>query len=180
MKARLIRGFSVFLTVMVMGYLAWLPTGLAGQDRDQQGKTVTDDQGRTHRSNQDRWRSRRRRFTDPQRYEMIRKKFMQRRLEGIKNRLKATDEEWAVLEPLIKDIDELRVQRWRIVAEPLKKLNELLKQEQPDIEQLKTTMAEIRRLRKEHRDKLAAKRKQLQELLTIPQEAVLLSMGILD
>ena len=127
----------------------------------------------------------------------------------LRDQLKATDEEWMVLEPLIREVVSLvreleglrsrsapvreggrgllgRAQMaQRTVAE--RELADLLKQDDVPASTIKAKLAAIRQERAERAKKAAAveakleaARERLRELLTIRQEAVLVSEDILD
>ena len=71
----------------------------------------------------------------------------------------------------------------RVLSETQKKaeaLRKLLAAEKPDAAAIKTALAELRAAREKARQAVVAAQKQLQGIVTVPQEAQLVMMGILE
>jgi hypothetical protein len=64
--------------------------------------------------------------------------------------------------------------------ELLERLQELLDEENPSTSEIKSLMNEIRQARQAAEQELAQAQKELRELLTLRQEAILFAMGMLD
>lgn len=139
--------------------------------------------------------------------------FIQRMMEArdanIKTALKATDDEWSVIQPLLDKVEQAQF-AWATTGNfgfgfggrrgggggaggaggggrPLfpgtpevQALNDAAQSDSTSNDDLKAKMAAVRAARKKAEDDLAAARENLQKVLSLRQEAVLLSMGILD
>lgn len=133
--------------------------------------------------------------------------------DGIKNSLKATDEEWAVIEPLMEKVTskqrDTMMGRFsgmmggfrggrdggpggrdggsapsdrpeRPGAKESDALRTALSSDNTTPEELKNKLAAVRESRKKAAAELAQAREELRKVLTVRQEAVLVSMGILE
>lgn len=133
--------------------------------------------------------------------------FRQRMAERMKTSLKVTDEEWAVLSPLIEKVQTVQRESMgsrfggfggrgggdrgggggnsggdstRPGAAESTALRTALESESTSPEDLKAKLAAVRDFRKKSAAQLAAARADLQKVVTVRQEAVLVSMGILE
>lgn len=130
--------------------------------------------------------------------------FRQRMNERMKAALKVTDEEWAVLSPLIEKVQTAQRAAFsgrfggfggrggpggpggpgggsdRPGAAESQALRTALESDSTSPEELKAKLAAVREVRKKGAAELAAARAELQKVVTVRQEAVLVSMGILD
>jgi hypothetical protein len=131
---------------------------------------------------------------------------LERRDAGIKTALKASDDEWAVIQPLL-DKEEQAQFAFMTTANfgfggggrrggangggagagsmfqgspDVQALNDAVQSGTTSNDDLKAKMAAVRAARKKTEDDLATARENLQKVLTLRQEAVLLSMGVLD
>lgn len=130
----------------------------------------------------------------------------QRMMERMKEQLKASDEEFAVLQPKIEAVQtaqmELQVGRFggmmggrggpgggggfggggptSPVAEKARALGETLQNEGASADEVKSKLEALRQARTEAREKLTKAQNELKELLTPRQEAVLVVAGMLE
>jgi hypothetical protein len=143
----------------------------------------------------------------------IMQRILERRDAGIKTALKVSDDEWAVIQPLL-DKEEQAQFAYMMTGNygfgigggrrggnggaggaggagpggnpmfqgspEVQALNDAAQSDATSNDDLKTKMAAVRDARKKAEDDLAAARANLQKVLTLRQEAVLLSMGVLD
>jgi hypothetical protein len=121
--------------------------------------------------------------------------------EGIKTALKATDEEWTVLKPLIESVTtkqrEARTSSFggfgsrggssssgsdtpRPGQAESQALKDALASDATSIEDIKAKMTALRNVRKNAQASLAQAREELRKVLTVRQEAALVNMGILE
>jgi len=133
--------------------------------------------------------------------------FMQRMNERMKTSLKVTDEEWTVLQPLIEKVQTAQRDAMRGafggfgggrgrggdtnsggtppadtrpgVAESTA-LRTALESDGTSADDLKAKLAAVREVRKKGAAELATARENLKKVVTVRQEAVLVSMGMLD
>lgn len=135
--------------------------------------------------------------------------FRQRMADRLKTSLKITDEEWTVISPLIEKVQtaqrEATAGRFggfgggggrggdagpgggnrggdttRAGAAESQALRTALESESTSPEDLKSKLNALREVRKKGASDLAAARADLQKVVTVRQEAVLVSMGILE
>lgn len=133
-------------------------------------------------------------------------RIMQARDAGIKTALKATDDEWTVIQPLLDKVEKAQIDFMMsgnfssgfggrrggnggggpgnnpfFQSSPdVQALSDAVQSDATSNDDLKAKMTAVRAARKKAIDNLAAARADLQKVLTLRQEAVLLSMGILD
>ncbi|MEA3211979.1 MAG: hypothetical protein QOE70_5036 [Chthoniobacter sp.] len=142
--------------------------------------------------------------------------FRQRMAERLKTSLKATDEDWSVIQPLLEKVTTKQReamgsrfggggpggpgggggrqrgggdaaapatggdQAARPGSAQSTALREALENESTSPDQLKAKMAAVREQRKKSNAELATAREELSKVLTVRQEAVLVSAGILE
>jgi hypothetical protein len=133
--------------------------------------------------------------------------FRQRMAERLKTSLKVTDEEWAVIAPLIEKVQTKQRDAMgsrfggfggrgggdrggspgggsttsdRPGAAESAALRTALESDSTSPEELKAKLTAVRKVREKNAAELAAARADLQKVVTVRQEAVLVSMGILD
>lgn len=124
--------------------------------------------------------------------------FRKQMAERLKGSLKASDEEWTVLQPLIETVTNKQRESMsgrfgggrrgsndndstpRPGAEQSDALRKALESESTPAEEIKAKLAAVREQRKKSAAELAAARADLQKVLTTRQEAVLVSYGILE
>ena len=134
--------------------------------------------------------------------------FRQRMAERLKTALKVSDEEWGVISPLIEKVQTKQRDAMggrfggfgrgggdrggdgnrgggsgtsdRPGATESQALRTALESESTSPEDLKAKLAAVREVRKKGAAELAAARAELQKVVTVRQEAVLVSMGILE
>lgn len=128
--------------------------------------------------------------------------FMQRMNDRLKTSLKVTDEEWTVLKPLVEKVQTVQRdamgsrfgggrrggdnpgtpsdQPARPGAAESDALRTALESDSTSADDLKTKLAAVREVRKKGAAELTAARAELQKVVTVRQEAVLVSMGILE
>ena len=100
----------------------------------------------------------------------------ERRLAGLRDRLGASEEEWAVLSESIKALQGLRRDEMRASQQ----LREALRAESTTTEQLKQALDAYRKARAEIATRRKALQTQLKELVALRQEAILVLENILD
>lgn len=117
-----------------------------------------------------------------------------RMAEYMKGALKANDEEWTVIEPLLTDVVEkqrdarggafgmFRGRRGEDEADgsATTSLRTALESEETSADDIKAKLAAVREERKGKEKELEAARGKLRAVLTVRQEAQLVMMGILD
>ncbi|HAI11047.1 MAG TPA: hypothetical protein DCM28_05040 [Phycisphaerales bacterium] len=138
-------------------------------------------------------------------WESRRAEFEKRMNDRLKDSLKVTDEEWSVLQPRIQKVTELQrasragsMRGWggrrnrggdddnqsertlTPIQQSSKDLNDILEKEGATAEQIKAKLDAYRAARTAAEAQLTASRNELRELLTINQEARLVTMGILE
>ncbi len=130
--------------------------------------------------------------------------FMQRMNDRLKTSLKVTDEEWTVLKPLVDKVQTVQRdamgsrfggggrrgggdnagtpsdQPARPGATESDALRTALESDTTSADDLKAKLAAVREVRKKGAAELVAARAELQKVVTVRQEAVLVSMGILE
>lgn len=131
--------------------------------------------------------------------------FRKRMDEGIKTALKATDEEWTVLKPLIDNVNTKRREAStggfggfggfgrdrggnnnnnnetpRPGQAEATALKDALASDATSVEDLKAKLAAVRNHRKTAQAGLAQAREELRKVLTVRQEAALVNMGLLE
>ncbi|MDF3130482.1 hypothetical protein P0Y35_14845 [Kiritimatiellaeota bacterium B1221] len=131
---------------------------------------------------------------------MDRAQMQQRMQERMKEELQASDEEWQVLQPLIAEVTALRGPEMRrgggrrgnrnqeqevpadenAVAKASRELGELLRDENASSENIKAKLDALRTARSENNAAMEAAREKLRSVVTVRQEAVLVSRGLLD
>ena len=125
--------------------------------------------------------------------------FMQRMNDRMKEALKVTDEEWTVLKPLIEKVQTAQREAGagrgfggrggggdnqpadtRPGAAESAALRAALDSTSTSADDLKAKLAAVRAVRKKGAADLAVAREDLKKVVTVRQEAVLVSMGILE
>ena len=129
--------------------------------------------------------------------------FMQRMNDRMKEALKVTDEEWTVLKPLIEKVQTAQREAGagrgfggrgpggpgggdnntpdtRPGAAESAALRTALESDSTSADDLKAKLAAVRAVRKKGTADLAVAREELKKVVTVRQEAVLVSMGILE
>jgi peptidoglycan hydrolase CwlO-like protein len=129
---------------------------------------------------------------------------MQNRLDRIKNDLGASDDDWKALEPKISNVMQLQFQNQMArgrgfqrrgggnnqdpnantptnpIQAAMRELQTTLDNKDATPEQIKSKLEAVRDARKKADENLKKSQDDLRELLTVRQEAVLVSNGILD
>ena len=116
---------------------------------------------------------------------------MTRMLERYKEDLGSTDEEWKVIEPLLKKTLEARMQAQmggffrrggpsQTVNPEVEALDKALESKDTPSDEIKTKLAAYRDAQKKKDDALQKTRDELRKVLTIRQEAQLVLSGVLD
>ena len=129
--------------------------------------------------------------------------FMQRMNDRMKEALKVTDEEWTVLKPLIEKVQTAQREAGagrgfggrgpggpgggdnntpdtRPGAAESAALRTALESDSTSADDLKAKLAAVRAVRKKGAADLAVAREELKKVVTVRQEAVLVSMGMLE
>lgn len=131
--------------------------------------------------------------------------FRKRMSEQMKASLKVNDEEWSVLQPLIEKVTEKQrdastrsfgfggrppgggsngggdsSRPERAGSAEREALRTALQNEGASSEEIKAKLAAVREIRKKSTAELATAREELKKVVTVRQEAVLVSMGILE
>ncbi len=131
---------------------------------------------------------------------------MKRMSDALKTALKVTDEEWTVLKPLVEKVQTAQREAGsgrgfggrggpgrggdnaggtqpadtRPGAAESAALRTALESDSTSADDLKAKLAAVRAVRKKGAADLAVAREELKKVVTVRQEAVLVSMGILD
>lgn len=113
-----------------------------------------------------------------QRFQMDPEAMMNRMMERIIEQLSISEEETAVLKPMIESILRTRLDQNREMRELVDALREAIDSKDP--EQIKAKLAEVKTKRKEHKAKAETLQKELIELLTLEQEAQLTVSGVVN
>jgi len=103
---------------------------------------------------------------------------MNRMMERIMEQLNLSEEETAVLKPMIEGILRTRFEQNREMQELIDALQEAI--DAKDNDQIKSKLDEVKAKRKEHKAKTEALEKELVELLTLGQEAQLTVSGVVN
>ena len=132
--------------------------------------------------------------------------FMKRMSDALKTALKVTDEEWTVLKPLVEKVQTAQREAGagrgfggrggpgrggdnaggtqpadtRPGAAESAALRAALESDSTSADDLKAKLAAVRAVRKKGTADLAVAREELKKVVTVRQEAVLVSMGILE
>ena len=127
--------------------------------------------------------------------------FRERMLNRIKEALGATDEEWKALQPKVEKVQQEQMQSMagrfggrrrpggedananrpaNPVADAARDLQPLLENKDATAEQIKVKLQALRDARTKAKEELTKAQNELREILTQRQEAVLVSMGMLD
>ena len=130
--------------------------------------------------------------------------FMQRMNDRLKTSLKVTDEEWTVLKPLVEKVQTAQREAGagrgfggrgggpgggadpnapadtRPGAAESAALRTAVESDSTSADDLKAKLAAVRAVRKKGAADLAVAREELKKVVTVRQEAVLVSMGILE
>ena len=136
-----------------------------------------------------------------------REQVQERMIERFKEVMECSDEEWQVIAPKVLSVYRLSNQsrtgtirtimgrtsqgnqsgnrRTRTSTsnqsdESLTKLQELLENENATTSDIKKLVSEVRKAREKSEQELATAQKELRELLTVRQEAILITLGLLD
>jgi len=120
-------------------------------------------------------RGRRQDMSEEERTQMW-ERMQERRLAGLRERLGASEEEWAVLSEPVKALQGLRRDEMRASQQ----LREAVRAESTTTEQLKQALEAYRKARAEIATRRKALQAQLKELVTLRQEAVLVLENILE
>lgn len=125
------------------------------------------------------------------------------RLNQIKEAMGASDEDWTALKPLVEKVQNLQFQSMmgrfgmgrgrnrggdnaqpagpsNPVADATRELQTVLDNTNSTPEQIKAKLTALRDARTKAQDELTAAQKQLREVVTVRQEAVLVEQGLLD
>lgn len=140
-------------------------------------------------------------------YGRDREQVQERMIERFKEVMECSDEEWQVIAPKVLSVYRLSNQsrtgtirtmmgrtsqgnqsdnrRTRTSTsnqsdESLTKLQELLENENATTSDIKKLVSEVRKAREKSEQELATAQKELRELLTVRQEAILITLGLLD
>ncbi len=103
---------------------------------------------------------------------------MKRRLDQIMEQLKPSEDEAAVLKPMIEKILQTRMDQSREMRDLTNGLREAVNAK--DTEKIKSSLANIKAKREANRLKMEAMEKELGELLTLEQEATLTLAGVVN
>lgn len=111
-----------------------------------------------------------------------------RAIENLKGQLGVSEAEWTVVRPRLEAVYErVRAQPVRGNVEPTtpveqrrQELRELLRDEAAKPEQIRTRLLALRAEKEKARQELAKVRRELQQVLTLRQEAVLVLAGLLE
>lgn len=116
--------------------------------------------------------------------------FRQRMTERLKESLEVSDEEWAVIQPLIEDVQtkqraagrsRLGGMRQRDCSSPESEaLSAALQSDSTSNEEIQAKLTALRDSRKKAAAELAAAREELSKVLTLRQEAIFVQMDILE
>ncbi len=127
--------------------------------------------------------------------------FMQRMNDRLKTSLKVTDEEWNVLKPLVEKVQTAQREAGagrgfgggrgpgggdnntpdtRPGAAESTALRTALESDSTSADDIKAKLAAVREVRKKGAASLAVAREELKKVVTVRQEAVLVSMGMLE
>jgi len=114
----------------------------------------------------------------------------QRTLERLRGDLGVSDEEWKVIQPRIAAVYDLRhppasfaqedVSVSAMVLRLTRELRELLKNKDAKPEEIKAKLTALRAAKERVRQELTKAQKDLRQILTLRQEAVLVLNGLLD
>jgi len=114
----------------------------------------------------------------------------QRAVEDLKEQLRVSDTEWAVVKPRIEKVYNLvhpapqmgagNSQNRSEVEERSRELRELLQEEGAPAEQIKARLTALRAAKEKATQELAAARQNLRQILNLRQEAVLVLNSLLD
>ncbi|ARN57540.1 hypothetical protein [Sedimentisphaera salicampi] len=153
---------------------------------------------------EDRGRARPDRNRRPRRdMDEMRKMMQQRIMTAIKDKLAVNDDEWAVVKPRVETVMELKqkaqlgenrgmmnvfrrrggpernIEELEGSRKAAAELEEALEKENPDVDEIKKELSELRAARAKEQQKLLEAQKKLKEILTVVQEAQMVSMGLL-
>jgi len=123
--------------------------------------------------------------------------FLQRRMDAHKEQAKINDEEWQVIEPLLKDVMEKQTQQFRgrgfgrrpggqggpgapAGMPEVEALQKALESEATPADEIKAKMKALRDARAKAEKDLQDAREKLRKVLTVRQEAQFVLMGTLD
>lgn len=109
-------------------------------------------------------------------------------VENLKKQMGVSEAEWAVVRPRLEAVYErVHAQPVRGNVEPTtpverrtKELRELLRDENAEAEQIKARLLALRAEKERARQELAKARRELQQIMTLRQEAVLVLAGLLE
>jgi DNA repair exonuclease SbcCD ATPase subunit len=113
-----------------------------------------------------------------QRTQMDPEAMIQQRLGRIMEQLKPSDEDAAVLKPKIEGLMRIRMTQSQDTRELINSLREAINAKNTD--QIKAKLTEIKSKREENKKKTEAMEKDLTDLLTLNQEALLTVSGIVN
>lgn len=177
---------TILMSVLMLAMLALMPATALAQDGGDRG-----DRGD--------------RGGDRQRGGFDREAMMQRMSDMMKERLGASDEEWAIIQPRLTKLAEVQREgrggrgAWggnrrgrgddnadapqpelTGVAKASQTLRETVENEASTPAQIKAALEALREARKEHEAEVEAARASLKEVLTLRQEAMLVAFGQLE
>jgi len=121
---------------------------------------------------------RRLRGNQQQRQQMDPAQMMERIMERTMRPLNLSEEEGAVLQPMIKGLLQKRMDQGTKRREAINALREAINAK--DAEKVKVKLTEIKAVRKKHREESDKLEKELTELLTLVQEAQLTVSGTIN
>lgn len=110
--------------------------------------------------------------------------------ESLKNQLRVSEQEWAVVKPRLQAVSDLvrpafpgmgRNEPPRTeVEQRSRELRELVQADKPDLDQIKAKLAAYRAAKERAAQELSRARQDLRQIMSLRQEAVLVLNGLLD
>ena len=111
-------------------------------------------------------------------------------IDNLKDQLKVSDKEWAVVKPRLQAVYNLvhpasqmggrNEQPKTELEQRSRELRELLRDDKPDADQVKAKLAAFRAAKERSARELAGARQSLRQIMNLRQEAVLVLNGLLD
>jgi len=124
------------------------------------------------------------------RVKMIQDWQFQRTLERLRRDLDASDEEWEVIRPRIEAVyrlvhaqaspDDASAEMLSAATKAIETLRNLLRDQKTTPDQIRAALTQLRATREKVKQGLARTQKDLRQLMTLRQEAVLVLNGLLD
>lgn len=105
-------------------------------------------------------------------------RMIQRTMERITQELKLSDEEAAVLKPKIENLLRTRMNHSQQIRQMIQSLRTAIQNDNSD--QIKATLSELKAKRAEFKKAEEKLEKELTELLTLKQEAILTTLGVVN